>query len=80
MTARRLRQTDVFRTRESANSDAQDQQLTAVLAERFFEQCPKRREGVDGRIAEGADRGAAADLLFLLFALLRALLDSSLQV
>ena len=32
-----VQQTDVFRTLGSANSASWDQQLTAVLAERFFE-------------------------------------------
>jgi hypothetical protein len=42
--SRTVQDTDVFRTLRSANSAPQRQQLTAVLAERFFEQCPKGSE------------------------------------
>jgi hypothetical protein len=37
-----VRKSDVFRTLRSAPSAPQDQQLTAVLAERFFEQSKSR--------------------------------------
>ena len=44
-----VRDTDVFRTLGSANSASWDQQLTAVLAERFFERI------TNGRCNEGSD-------------------------
>jgi hypothetical protein len=57
-----VRDTDVFRILRSANSASQDQQLTAVLAERFFEQCPKGRRALTaGRVRRGSRRDAAAE-------------------